>query len=340
MTFHMQKSPESPVVALVSYPGVQQSALSGLADLFEILPRLAPEDTQPPRVTVRTITGPDMDGRVDAFIFPPSLSPSLAQPDHPLAGWARARHAEGALACSVCAGAFWLGHAGLLDNRAATTHWALEAQFRAAFPHVRLQPEHILVDDHDVITAGGLMAWLDLGLFLTGYWFGPDMVSRLARHLLIDPAGRQQRHYSGFRPARTHGDAPILQAQRLIERDFAQPLTVVDLASAAGLSHRTFLRRFHAATGHAPASYLQQLRVEKARGELERGSGSTAAVAWSVGYQDAAAFSRVFKAVTGLTPGAYRARFCTDAAFHDRAVGSAPLSRAAHTRMTSETSPL
>lgn len=297
-------------IALIDYPGAQKSALYGLADLFALLPRLAPEGSATPRVDVQVVTEAALPpAPVDAFVFPPSLERSRAGPDSPLVRWARDRHDEGALACSVCAGAFWLGHAGLLDHRPATTHWALEGKFRAAFPRVDLQPEHILVDDIDIITAGGLMAWLDLGLHLTGLWFGPDMVSRLARHLLVDPAGREQRHYSRFRPERSHGDAPILAVQRRMDARFADPLPVADLAGAAGLSLRTFLRRFQAATGYTPAAYLQHLRVEKARGALERGAGSTAAIAWEVGYRDASAFARVFKSTTGLTPGAYRARF-------------------------------
>ncbi len=311
----MQKPPNAPIrLALVAYPGAQRSALEGLADLFALLPRLAREGEATPAVEIRTVTEADRPVTpVDAFVFPPSLEPSQAHPEHPLAEWAKAQHAAGALACSVCAGAFWLGHAGLLDNRPATTHWALEPAFRAAFPKVALHPEHILADDIDVITAGGLMAWLDLGLHLTGLWFGPDMVSRLARHLLVDPAGREQRHYSGFRPRRDHGDAAVLRAQRRMETGFAEPLGVAGLAAHAGLSERTFLRRFQAATGHSPAAYLQRLRVEKARGALERGGENTAEIAWSVGYRDSAAFSRAFKSVTGLSPGAYRARFRTGA---------------------------
>ncbi|WP_245514053.1 GlxA family transcriptional regulator [Antarcticimicrobium luteum] len=307
----MQKPPNSPIrLALVAYPGAQRSAVEGLADLFALLPRLSRGEEAIQRLETRTVTETDRPaGSVDAFVFPPSLESTQARPDHPLAHWARAQHGAGALACSVCAGAFWLGHAGLLDRRPATTHWALEPAFRAAFPQVELQPDHILVDDLDIVTAGGLMAWLDLGLHLTGLWFGPDMVSRLARHLLVDPAGREQRHYSGFRPARGHGDAAVLRAQRRIETGFADPLSVADLATHAGLSERTFLRRFQAATGLGPAAYLQRLRVEKARGALERSGGTTAEIAWSVGYRDPSAFARAFKSGTGLTPGAYRARF-------------------------------
>ncbi|MFT7595203.1 MAG: transcriptional regulator GlxA family with amidase domain [Paracoccaceae bacterium] len=310
-TKHMQIMPKPSIqIALMNPPGAQQSAILGLADIFRLLPRLSPDGGQSCRVDLHILDEAALDDRpLDAFLFPPSIEGAPDTPHSPFVPWARARHQQGALTCSVCAGAFWLGHAGLLDHRPATTHWALEPQFRAMFPKVDLRPEHILVDDHDIITAGGLMAWLDLGLFLTGYWFGPDMVSRLARHLLVDPAGREQRHYSSFRPNRAHGDAQVLRSQRHIELRFAGPMASDELATIAGLSPRTFLRRFKAATGYTPATYLQNLRIEKARGALERSADPTAKIAWDVGYQDASAFGRVFKSVTGLTPGAYRNRF-------------------------------
>lgn len=312
MTIHMQITPKPAIqIAILNTPGAQQSAIYGLSDLFHLLRRLSPDSALSCNVDVHVLDQDMLDDRpLDAFILPPSIDGTPATSESPFVDWTRTRHQQGVLTCSVCAGAFWLGHSGVLDHRPATTHWALESQFRATFPNVNLQTDHILIDDHDVVTAGGLMAWLDLGLFLTGYWFGPDMVTRLARHLLIDPAGREQRHYSGFRPNRVHGDAPVLKVQRHIETRFAEPISNADMANIADLSQRTFLRRFDAATGYAPATYVQNLRIEKSRGALERSTDNTAQIAWSVGYQDASAFSRVFKSITGLSPGAYRRRFC------------------------------
>lgn len=306
MTSFMPNAP-NPILALVDYPGVQRSALWGLVDMFALLPRLQDEQSGP---EVRIISAADpAPSPCDAFVFPPSIDNSQGTEAPQLLDWAVTQHHAGALACSVCAGAFWLGHAGLLDTRPATTHWALEDRFRATFPKVDLRPEHILIDDHDVITAGGLMAWLDLGLYLTGRWYGSDAVSRLARHLLIDPAGREQRHYSSFRPNRSHGDAQILTVQRHMERQVQDQMQTEQLAVLAGMSLRTFMRRFQSATGYPPATYLQALRIEKARAALERGGESVSEIAWNVGYQDLSAFSRVFKARTGLSPGTYRRRF-------------------------------
>lgn len=302
----MQISP-TPSITLVDYPGVQKSALWGLADLFSLIARHN-SDLIGPKVTIAT---PEtLPAQVStAFIFPPSLDGDRGSHDHPLAYWAQDQHAQGALACSVCAGAFWLGAAGLLHDRPATTHWALEDEFRDAFPTTQIQAEEILVDDHDIITAGGLMAWLDLGLHLTGLWYGPSMVSHLARHLLIDPAGRQQRQYSSFRPNRTHGNSAILNCQRHMDQHLAAPLVISSLSKIAGMSERSFARHFNRATGYTPAAYLQALRIEKARNRLEQSSAPVSQISYSVGYNDLPAFSRAFKTITGLTPGAYRAKF-------------------------------
>ncbi len=306
MPIYMQSTPNNPVV-LIDAPGAQRAALWGLADLFALIPRLSPSSRA---LDLQICAWDALPSKpVAAFVFVPSIEDTRPAPDHPLVDWAAQQHAQGALACSVCAGAFWLGQARLLDHRPATTHWALEAEFRQAFPDVRLALEHILVDDHDVITAGGLMAWTDLGLHLTGRWYGAEMVTRLARHLLIDPSGREQRAYSSFAPPRHHGDMPVLTAQRHMDRHYGMPLTVPTLAAVANLSERSFVRNFTAATGLPPATYLQALRVEKARGALERGQDSIAQIAWDVGYRDVPAFARAFKSVTGLTPGAYRERF-------------------------------
>lgn len=94
---------------------------------------------------------------------------------------------------------------------------------------------------------------------------------------------------------------------------------IVDIASVAspveemvrrsGLAGRTFKRRFTEATGFAPIDYVQRLRVEDAKRRLERTDAPADEIAWKVGYEDAAFFRRLFKRVTGMTPGAYRRRF-------------------------------
>lgn len=299
-------------IALVAYPGVQMSALLGLGDLFLIANRYA-EDHGDARLAVAQVSKQNMAdptlGPFEAVILPPSLETSRGEAEHVVHKWLRSQHASGALLCSVCAGAFWLGHSGLITGRSVTTHWDLEEEFRAAFPNIQVNSDQLLIDDNDIVTVGGLMAWLDLGLFIVNRWLGSNVVSQTARHLLVDPSGREQRNYRTFRPSLGHGDAAILSLQHWLEGHVEGNITVESMAERTHLSGRTFLRRFKAATGHTPNAYVQNLRVEKARGLLERTRMTVAEICWSVGYQDTSAFSRVFRTTTGLTPGEYRNRF-------------------------------
>jgi len=301
-----------PSIAILAYPGAQMSAVLGLQDLFTIANRDS-ERRGGIRLTVvqvseDTIKDPTL-GRFDAVVLPPSLENARGEGHTAIKDWLRAQHGAGALMCSVCAGAFWLGHSGLLTGRPATTHWALEEEFRAAFPDTQLNAEHLLIDDNDIVTAGGLMAWLDLGFFIVNRWLGAQVVSATARHLLIDPGGREQRNYRSFRPPLTHGDTAILALQHWLEGHADSEITVKAMAERTNLSDRTFLRRFKAATGYTPNAYVQNLRIEKARGLLERTRIPVSEIGWNVGYQDPSAFSRVFRSATGLTAGEYRNRF-------------------------------
>lgn len=315
MTEIMPDRPHAPSfsIALVAYPGAQMSAVLGLADLFSVADSHG-RAAGLPRIKTAILdfaagVPAAAESNYDAVVLPPNLSGARGGGDEAVRAFIVRAHAGGALACSVCAGAFWLGHAGLLDGRPVTTHWALEAELKTAFPKVVLEPERILIDDHDLVTAGGVMAWLDLGLFLVGRWLGPDAVSQTARHLLIDPRGREQKNYRSFRPALAHGDRAILSLQHWMEANTAADLSVEALAAHTGLAMRTFTRRFKAATGLPPNLYVQTLRVEKARGLLERGRGTVNEIAWAVGYADVSAFAKVFRSVTGLSASAYRKRF-------------------------------
>lgn len=298
-------------LAIIAYDGVQQAAVLGLADLLDTANTISRRqngvviDVH----AVRPDALPPASAACDAMILPPNRSGARGADDHGLHAWIRNRHGAGTLTASVCAGLFWLGHAGLLAARPVTTHWALEGEVRAAFPEADLQPEHLLIDDNDIVTAGGMMAWVDLGLFFVERWQGVDVLTATARHLLIDPGKREQRNYRSFRPNLNHGDEAVLALQLWMEGHVQDDLGVDALSARARLSGRTFLRRFKAATGLNPNAYVQALRIEKARGLLERTRDPVSAVGWAVGYQDISAFGRVFRSITGLSAVEYRRRF-------------------------------
>jgi transcriptional regulator GlxA family with amidase domain len=174
---------------------------------------------------------------------------------------------------------------------------------------VRIDADKVLIEDGEILTAGGLMAWTDLGMRLIDRLLGPTIMVETGQLWLIDPAGREQRHYSTFVPRLAHGDETILKVQHRLQANPTRSITVPHMAREAGMEQRTFLRRFKAATGMRPTEYVQQLRIGKARELLQFTRQPVDQVAWEVGYKDVAAFRRLFHRLIGLSPGEYRRRF-------------------------------
>ena len=262
---------------------------------------------------------PQVPGVADFIVTPGRLSgPVTAEEAAPFAAWLVTEHSRGAVLASNCGGAFLLAETGLLRGRPATTHWMYADLLRSRFPDIAVQPDKIVIDDGDIITAGGLMAWTDLGMRLIDRLLGPSIMVETGRFFLVDASGRQQRHYGGFAPRLTHGDEAILKVQHWLQARGARDIGAADMAREAGLEERTFLRRFKAATGVKPTEYAQCVRVEKARELLQFTRRSIDQIAWSVGYEDPAAFRRVFGRLVGLAPGDYRRRF-----FAERELGVA-----------------
>jgi len=296
-------------VAILCYDGVQQSAICGLEDMFEIASRIS-SAIGGAGLSAQRWTGREPAGSaIDGVVVLPNICGARGADDQHIHAALRSHHERGSQICAACAGVFWLGHAGLLNGRPVTTHWALAQEFATAFPQAEIHPESVLIDDNDIVTAGGMMAWVDLGLFLVEAHLGGEVMLKTARHLLVDPRGREQRHYRSFLPDLRHGDRVIRALQDWMEAGVGEDLSIRRLAERSNLSERTFLRRFRRATGFTPNAYVQELRIEKAKGLLERTREPVQQIAWKVGYQDLSAFNRAFRQIAGLTPGEFRRRF-------------------------------
>lgn len=313
-------------IGILLYPGAQLATVLGLADLFAIAQRIAGERGEPGTPVLRISqwqrqsptqvparvqdSHPGTSTTPSVLILPPSLEEPIAtSAAAPYRAWLQAQHREGVTLASVCAGAFLLGETGLLSGRTITTHWHYVERFAERFPDVRLDVDQLIIDADDIITAGGVMAWTDLGLRLVDRYLGASVMIDTAQMLLVDPPGRQQRYYSAFAPRLAHGDQAVLTVQRWLQETGARHVVLADLAQRAGLEVRTFLRRFQKATGMTTTEYCQRLRVGRAREMLQAGRLPIERIAWEVGYGDPGAFRKVFTRVVGLTPGEYRRRF-------------------------------
>lgn len=223
--------------------------------------------------------------------------------------WLQAWHARGATIAGVCSGVGLLAEAGLLDGKDATTHWGIAEEFRRRFPQVNLIPDRIVTDNGTVLCGGGVNAALDLSLYLVERTCGRETAMQCAKSLLIDASRTSQAGFAVLSFNKHHADRAVMEAQDWIERHHAGDLSVDALASRFNMSPRTFLRRFKAATGSTPLSYLQQVRVAAARQAIEEGSQTIEAIGHRVGYEDIAFFRTVFRRHVGMTPNAYREKF-------------------------------
>lgn len=313
-------------IGLLLYPDVASATVHGLTDLFTVASTLARErlGANAPMLRVshwqpnlehatveRTFdTHPELANSPLAVIVPGSWQgPPAPELSRCLAQWLIERHTAGSTLCSVCGGAFVLAETGLLSGRTATTHWSMTQKLAQRFPAVRVDESRITVEDGNIITAGGVLAWTDLGLKLVDRYLGPTIMLETARFMLADPPGREQRFYSNFAPKLHHGDAAVLKLQNWLQSEATKQISISRMASVCGLEERTFLRRFQKATGLSPSQYNQRLRVGKAREMLEFTNQTVNQISWAVGYEDTGSFRKVFHKVMGLSPTDYRKRF-------------------------------
>jgi transcriptional regulator GlxA family with amidase domain len=245
------------------------------------------------------------------LVVVPALDPDVLEHlarNREVVPWLRRMYMAGADVASVCTGAFLLGEAGLLDGRAATTHWAFQELLARRHPRTEVLPQAILVDQGRVLTSGGATSFLNLALHIVERVFGSEVARASSKMFLIDVNKAPQSAYAMFSSQKLHEDREILRAQSLIERHPENAPRIDRLAREVGMSVRSLARRFRRSTGNSPGEYIQRVKVEAAKRALESGE-RVSAVAGVVGYADAAAFRRLFSRVTGLTPADYRARY-------------------------------
>ena len=250
-------------------------------------------------------------GRTDLIIVPAFDGDVLKQLEinKAVVPWLRTQYRKGADIAAICTGAFALAEAGLLEGRAATTHWAAQDLFRRRYPGVHLQPHQIIVDEGRLCTSGGAFSFLNLLLYLAEKHVDQETALLASRIFLIDMNKSPQGAYAILSPQKTHDDPAILRTQLLIEKDLTEELTLDRLAAGAALSRRQFQRRFRTATGNTPVEYIQRVRIEAAKKALASTRDRLDEIASAVGYEDAPGFRKLFIRYTGLTPSEFRKKY-------------------------------
>lgn len=297
-------------VAIINYCGALNSAVYGWQDMLSVANSICLQQNIDAKFVAWVAEPNALPNETDVIFIPPSLhEDTYNNPAESLIPWLVHQYSNGSQIFCNCAGVFILAATGLLNGRRATTHWGLFDKFLSAFPQVQLETSQLIVDEGNVVTAAGLMAWVDLCLELVQRFSSESIRRTLGKVLVVDTAPRQQRYYSQFSQKQDHFDEPIRRAQNHIERSMHASLTNAKLAKVAAIGVRTLQRRFLEATGFNPKDYIQRVRIQRACEILETSKIEVAEVALKVGYDDPRAFCRRFKAIMGLTPSEYRTRF-------------------------------
>lgn len=324
-------------VAILALPYCAASAVHGFLDILttaNYCQNLAGDRNDPPLFRLHLVTPQDQPVRayngsamvptcrreelapdlvivasaIESAGSPRFLDQQLASQE-PAYGWLRARAAAGSVMATACTGSFLLAEAGLLEDKTVTTHWRSAEHFRQRYPGIHLEPDRMLIDNGNVISAGGASAFIDLAFHLIERFGGAALASACAKLHVFDPVRQDQAPYRMFSGHRNHTDERIARAQDWIEQHYSGQFGVDEVAERVGLGARTFKRRFKEATGETPLGYLQQVRIEAAKHLLETTRKPLSEVIWACGYEDVSSFRRLFKRTVGCTMEQYRKRF-------------------------------
>jgi transcriptional regulator GlxA family with amidase domain len=252
---------------------------------------------------------PDAATALDTLIVAGGQGVHAAAVDRALLDWVRARAANARRVASVCTGAFLLAAAGLLDGRRAVTHWRHCAELARRFPAVRVEPDPIFVRDGAVWTSAGVTAAIDLTLALVEEDTGRSLALAVARHLVMflkRPGGQTQFSTAlSLQAAEDRFGALHDWIEGRLDGDLSLPV----LARKAGMSERTFSRRYAKAIGITPARAVERLRVEAARRLLADTGLPVKRIAARCGFGSEETLRRSFLRLLAATPQDYRARF-------------------------------
>ncbi|MEX2639348.1 MAG: helix-turn-helix domain-containing protein, partial [Balneolales bacterium] len=223
--------------------------------------------------------------------------------------WIIRQYKQGAEVASLCVGAYLLAATGLLKGKKCSTHWAHAAAFRNLYPDVDLVDDRIMTAVDGIYTSGGAYSYLNLLLYLIEKNTNREVAVLASKMFMIDIDRDSQSPFIIFEGQKDHGDELVREAQQIIENSYNQKIAVADLASRVTLSRRTFERRFKTSTANTVYEYIQRVKVEAAKKQLEMGRKTVSEVMYDVGYSDTKSFRDLFKRVTGMSPVDYRIKF-------------------------------
>lgn len=227
--------------------------------------------------------------------------------------WIVEQYQQGAEVASLCIGAFLLASTGLLNGKECSSHWLTANEFREMFPDVNLVDGRIITEEQGLYSSGGANSYWNLLVYLVEKYTDREIAIKASKVFAVEIDRKTQSPFVMFNGQKKHEDLPIKQAQEFIEKNVENKISVDELAVQFAIGRRHFDRRFKKATNNTPAEYIQRVKIEAAKRQLETSNKNVNEVMYDVGYSDTKAFRTVFKKLTGLSPIDYRNKYNKEA---------------------------
>jgi len=223
--------------------------------------------------------------------------------------WIVDQYKDGSEVASLCIGAFLFAETGLLSGKSCSTHWLFANEFRNRYPDIELMDEKIVTDQSGLYSSGGANSYWNLLLYLVEKYTNREMAIFASKYFVLDIDRNSQSPFHIFKGQKIHNDPEIVKVQEFIESNYQDKITIDMLSERFAISRRTFERRFKRATSNTVLEYMQRLKIEAAKRQLETGRKTVNEVMYDVGYSNIKAFRDVFKKITSMSPVDYRNKY-------------------------------
>ncbi|PUZ28082.1 AraC family transcriptional regulator [Chitinophaga parva] len=317
-------SRKTKTIVLVAVPDARLLNVAGPSDVFTMASKIKDPADPPYRVLLASATrsrqvvtasgvtvlcemsAMEIDFPIDTLIVggtSPKIPPAFYE-------WLRAQYGDVQRMGSVCAGAFSLARAGLLDGRNATTHWEVCGKLAAEFPTVQVDSSPFYVKDGKIYTSGGVTSGIDLALGMVEEDLGHELALQVARRLVLHlrrPGGQLQ--YGHLLPGFEQESPLAGRVHQWLRKHIAEEVKVEMMAAKVSMSPRNFARVFLRETKMTPAKYLEKLRVDMARQYLEDSDLSMEQIAEKCGLGGLVSMRRTFMRHLKISPSYYRSTF-------------------------------
>lgn len=255
------------------------------------------------------------DAKKPNLVIVPAVSGNLelaVEKNKAFLPWIVEQYKDGAEVASLCLGAFVLAATGLMNGHSCSTHWLFANDFRNMFPEVNLVDNRIVTEQSGLYSSGGANSYWNLLLHLVEKYTNRNMAILASKFFVLDIDRQSQSPFQIFRGQKLHEDEEMVAVQNYIEANYAEKISVDDLCNKFGIGRRTFERRFKKATNNSIVEYMQRVKIEAAKRQLETGRKTVSEVMYEVGYNDTKAFRDLFKKITSMSPVDYRNKYNKD----------------------------